>query len=1211
MSDDQATAMLSRLADCCQPWLIGVRHHSAALARVLPQLLDDYQPACILLEMPPDFVDWLAHLAKADLQSPVALAACDEARLVSFYPLADFSPELVAIRWAFANGVPIVPCDLDLASLGAIEDFPHESPQKTDQILPRLIRDFDVPDSAELWEKMVETPAVDSTPEAIRRAALLFGWMVRSSGNDSASDAYREAAMRAAIADAPAKSVAIVGSFHASALLPEPALWTAPEPSLASLRTSAAKQPKPITSMVPYSFPQLDQRSGYPAGILDPAWQQARLSAGSVTAANEILAEFAVALCRQLRQNGHVAGTPDAMEIVRVAEDLGRLRGHGAGRRELLEGVETTLVQGDLLGRGRAIAAAAQVVFAGDRRGSLPADVPRSGLAVQVESTLKRLRAPGPDSGGDEPREMRLDPLRSRLDRSRAVVFRRLNLIGVAYASRVDTEGVGNRENLTELWRVAWTQATAATLEAAGTHGVTLEQACQAAIRRLNRADSIDPQHNSPQHNSPQHNSPQHNSPQQNGGDETLHPATTLVRLTAAAECGLGGTVRELAGGLSGGFMEQASAATLVDTAALIQRIRAGHIAGLPRPADNAESIDVTAFIVATDELTSRPLVEAAIRQTAGLIGSNEPGDVVTIVDLSAMVREQATDATSEISLSGLRPSLISRLRRMRRDGSPRMQGAAWGALAMLSEVDELELGTHFIGWYDSATTADGRKQFRTRLEGILVPLLPLLSGDPAWIEGLQQPLADSTDDEFLSRLPALRGGFSAISPADRVSLLRDRIAILEPGGPTTSGRSANDDPAAVAISLAADRAGRAAIAELMPEYAIRDSPWMDVDAKLLPVGEPPGEIGLTDRWRLVLGVKGCGAQRARHAASTLDQLYGASARAGRGQREDLSINDRGGTEAPSPAPRDWVADVEGLFGKDVYQEVVGEAAAGGRLSLIEFLSPDKVNPSVDLLQQILSLRGALPERELELLRKLARRITDGLAERLANRLRPALTGLSTARPTRRKSPRLDCARTLAANLATAYRRDGRVKLAPRRMIFRAPAKRQMDWHVIFVVDVSGSMEASVIYSALVAAIFSSLPAIDVRFFAFSTEIIDLSDSVDDPLSLLMEVQVGGGTYIGLGMRAAREAVKNPSRTLVVLVSDFEEGVSVPELLAEVRMLADSGVQQIGLAALDDDAKPRFHAGNAAAVAGAGMPVAAVSPERLAQWVGDQIRGKA
>ena len=288
---------------------------------------------------------------------------------------------------------------------------------------------------------------------------------------------------------------------------------------------------------------------------------------------------------------------------------------------------------------------------------------------------------------------------------------------------------------------------------------------------------------------------------------------------------------------------------------------------------------------------------------------------------------------------------------------------------------------------------------------------------------------------------------------------------------------------------------------------------------------------------------------------------------------------------------------------------MLGEAAAGGRSAILEHLDPNTVRPSVALLEQVLSLRGAFPEGELGRLRQLASRITERLAKQLADRLRPALSGLSTARPTRRRSRRLDFGRTVDANLHTAYRRaDGRVALAPRRLIFRRPARRHMDWHLIFVVDVSGSMEASVVYSALVSAIFSALPAIDVRFFAFSTEVIDLSGAVDDPLALLMEVQVGGGTHIGLGLRAAREAIKNPSRTLLVLVTDFEEGVSIPEMLAEIRMLADSGAKLLGLAALDDDAKPRYHAGNAAGVVSAGMPVAAVSPERLAQWVGDHIR---
>jgi hypothetical protein len=923
---------------------------------------------------------------------------------------------------------------------------------------------------------------------------------------------------------------------------------------------------------------------------MDPVWQQTMLAAKDTESANRLIADLAVELCRRLRGDGHVAGTPDATEIVRLARDLSRLRGHAApGRGELLEAIETALVQGDLLGRGRAVAGAAQTVLVGKQRGRLPKGTPRSGLALQIEAAVARLKLPGPDTSDDEPREMRLDPLRSRLDRARAVLFRRLNLVGIHYAQRLDTEAVGNRENLTEVWEVQWTSATTASVEAAGVHGVTLVQASEAAVRRLRHADAVGADEDQP---------------------DTRHPATTLARLSAAAECGLGSTVSELLAELQGTFVHAASPVHLIEAAAAMQRIAAGHIAGLPLRLDDAAPPDVELFEASPDLLNTHPLLEAALRGLEGLRGSDDPADVVAIVDLTAMIRgDFQNEAQGASGPSPLLPALKSRLAHLRREGSPRMQGAAWGALAMLAAIDIDRLAAILGGWYDAASSSEGRGRLRSRLHGLVVPLLPLVSADPGWLRGLEERLAGSPDDEFLSRLPALRGGFQSLSPADRARLLADRLAVLEPGGSAVMTARRIDDPETLAKATAADRAGRKAIAQLLPDFTLREAGKTDAQAAVIRVSEPPGEIALADRWRLVLGVKGCRGPKGRRVASTLDQLYGAGAREGRGQRNDLAGRG-GGTEAASPSAREWVNDVNGLFGKDVCEEVLGEAAAAGRAAVLEHLNPDTVHPSIDLLEQVLSLRGALPERELSQLRTLAKKITERLAEQLANRLRPALSGLSTPRPTRRRSRRLDFARTLDTNLDTAYRRsDGRIALAPRRMVFKTPARRQMDWHLIFVVDVSGSMEASVIYSALVAAIFSALPAVDVKFFAFSTAVIDLSHAVDDPLALLLEVQVGGGTHIGLGLRSAREAVKNPSRTLVILVTDFEEGVSIGEMLSEVRMLADSGAKLLGLAALDDDAKPRYHTANAAAVVSAGMPVAAVSPERLAQWVGDQIRG--
>ena len=105
-----------------------------------------------------------------------------------------------------------------------------------------------------------------------------------------------------------------------------------------------------------------------------------------------------------------------------------------------------------------------------------------------------------------------------------------------------------------------------------------------------------------------------------------------------------------------------------------------------------------------------------------------------------------------------------------------------------------------------------------------------------------------------------------------------------------------------------------------------------------------------------------------------------------------------------------------------------------------------------------------------------------------------------------------------------------------------------------------------------------------------------------------MEVQVGGGTFIWRGVRAAREKVKVPSRTIVLLITDFEEGGPIPQLLSEIRQLTDSGVKALGLAALDDAGRPRYQTGIARQVVACGMPVAALSPSELARWVGEQIR---
>lgn len=267
------------------------------------------------------------------------------------------------------------------------------------------------------------------------------------------------------------------------------------------------------------------------------------------------------------------------------------------------------------------------------------------------------------------------------------------------------------------------------------------------------------------------------------------------------------------------------------------------------------------------------------------------------------------------------------------------------------------------------------------------------------------------------------------------------------------------------------------------------------------------------------------------------------------------------------------------------------------------------MTPSVELLRNVLSMAGNLPENSLARLRPLVKRLVDELTRQLANRLRPALHGLTSPRPSQRPSNRLDFDRTVRANLASARREpDGRVTLLPERPVFRTRVRKSAEWDLILVVDVSGSMESSVIWSALTASVFAGISTLRTHFLAFSTEVVDFTDRVSDPLSLLLEVRVGGGTHIAAGLAHARSLMTVPSRTLIVTISDFEEGFPVGGLLAEVRKLAESGATLLGCASLDDEGAPRYSVPIAQAVVAAGMPVAALSPLELAAWVGAKIR---
>jgi Mg-chelatase subunit ChlD len=371
------------------------------------------------------------------------------------------------------------------------------------------------------------------------------------------------------------------------------------------------------------------------------------------------------------------------------------------------------------------------------------------------------------------------------------------------------------------------------------------------------------------------------------------------------------------------------------------------------------------------------------------------------------------------------------------------------------------------------------------------------------------------------------------------------------------------------------------------------------------------------ERWRLILGrfaersLPGAlGTDgRLQRMDRVLDYLYGREYGA-RGIRPGADGESReGGREASALSVPEWIREVRELFPTEVCEVVTKHALT--RYGLTELVTDaqtlERMEPSYELLKAVLTFRGLMQGRVLDVARELVRKVVDELRRKVEQEVRRTLVGQADRfRRTRQKRAKnLHLARTVRRSLKH-YDPEAR-RLMAADLQFFARIKRHVQWDIIVCVDCSGSMMDSLIHSAVMAAIFHGLPSVRAKLVAFDTSVVDLSAHVDDPVEVLMSVLLGGGTDIGGALTYCARLVEQPSRTIVVLVTDFFEGGSPSTLLSVIKQLSGAGVRVWCLAALSQQAEPVYDHSVAAACVAAGAEVAALTPRRLAEWVAKVI----
>ncbi|RYB95773.1 VWA domain-containing protein [Nocardioides oleivorans] len=365
--------------------------------------------------------------------------------------------------------------------------------------------------------------------------------------------------------------------------------------------------------------------------------------------------------------------------------------------------------------------------------------------------------------------------------------------------------------------------------------------------------------------------------------------------------------------------------------------------------------------------------------------------------------------------------------------------------------------------------------------------------------------------------------------------------------------------------------------------------------------GVEPSDLGAGRgrlvRWRLVLGgdeadgLAGTDGQgvtlsdtdQRRDAA--LDALYDGDRKAGLG----------------SSAPRvsRWLGDIRTYFPSSVVQVMQGDAMdrLGLRQMLLEPEMMRAVQPDVGLVSTLIGLGRVIPEHSRETARAVVRRVTDELEERLRQRTVQAVTG-ALDRSARTRRPRwrdVDWRRTVAANLKH-YLPEHRT-IVPERLVGYARRSTQVERQIILCIDQSGSMAESIVYSSVFGAVLASIRSVETRMVVFDTEVVDLTDEIDDPVDVLFGVQLGGGTDINRALAYCQGRITQPTDTVLVLISDLYEGGIAEEMIRRARSVVDSGATMIALLALSDSGQPSFDSDHAAALAAIGVPSFACTPD--------------
>lgn len=371
------------------------------------------------------------------------------------------------------------------------------------------------------------------------------------------------------------------------------------------------------------------------------------------------------------------------------------------------------------------------------------------------------------------------------------------------------------------------------------------------------------------------------------------------------------------------------------------------------------------------------------------------------------------------------------------------------------------------------------------------------------------------------------------------------------------------------------------------------------------------------NRWRLILGSFAEDNLEIDDKYSEIDKTlnflydreYSQNNEYNLNSQNDSNYKKRFGKEKSALTVPKWISKVKKLFPKETVE--IMQKHALEKYKLTEILTNEnilkEIEPNIELLKNILVFKDTMSKNVKKLAFDIVKKIVEDIKKKMETEIKKAFYGkkLPNSTNTNKIFKNLDIKKTIRYNLKNYNYKDKKIFVD--KLFFNQNIKKYNPWNIIILIDESGSMLDSVIYSSIMASIFANLPYLSVKLIIFDISIVDLSEYIKEPIDILFKVQLGGGTDIQMALEYAKKIITAPDKTIVLLISDLFDSNNYKFMCKSANDIIESGSKLFVLTALDYNSNISYDKEAARYFSKIGAKVGALTPDKLSKWISETI----